>query len=161
MKHKWHDMIVAKAANMESVVFVRVRPSETDFEWLETTFSDLCANPNKTFFACLPQHNENGQCLHWLNGGDVLLKDFEEDASERIVDSSAFSGWHENTVFMSKEAQIRIKPKKQKRWIGVSPSSCHSTGHYETKQEAVDITKNQPWASAYSPWQFIEVEVEV
>lgn len=112
-KHKHYEMIVTKAANMDSVTLYKegvgcywsVRLSQDS-----THFSE-----GFDFFLCLPQHKE--ACLHWLNGGDVLLKDFKEDTTERMLSSSAFVGWHESTVFMSEEAQIRIAPKKETRWV--------------------------------------------
>ncbi len=154
MKHAYAEMIKAKVENMELVVFYK-RNMEG---WMEIADSDyLPQYPHNDYFLCLPQHKE--ACLHWLNGGKVegLHKDYEpmELAESGVIE------WGVKSTFMKDSIEIRIKPKKEKRWIGVSKSSCHTTGHYETKEEAINTTESQPWASAYVPWQFIEIEVEV
>lgn len=153
MKHKHYDMIVAKADNVALVVFARIGN-----EWYEPTASDLMMfnNGHDEYFLCLPQHKD--ACLHWLNGGRIQYKTELVPEYQDYQPDIAFSL---GSIFMQEEFYIRIKPKREKRWIGVSSSSCHSTGHYKTKQEAVGITKEQPWANAYKPWQFIEIEVEV
>ncbi len=156
MKHAYAELFTAKLNDTSLVLFEK---HEEWKEWREVTKSDLAfvVGGNFEYFLCLPQHKE--ACLHWLNGGKVesLHKDYEP---MELAESGAIE-WGVKSTFMKDSIEIRIKPKKENRWIGVSKSSCHTTGHYETKEEAINTTESQPWASAYVPWQFIEIEIEV
>ncbi|CAH9012986.1 conserved hypothetical protein [Vibrio phage 455E52-1] len=106
MKHKHYDMIVAKAANVELVVFL-----ENNQGWSEKeNQSDIQFHEQFDYFLCLPQHKE--ACLHWLNGGEV-----EENYNSRW-DKVEQHSWHGQSVFNFDDGYIiRIKPKKEKRWI--------------------------------------------
>tara|TARA_R110001592_G_scaffold225607_2_gene481580 strand:+ start:178 stop:618 length:441 start_codon:yes stop_codon:yes gene_type:complete len=146
MRHVHADMIIAKAENDELIKFVKRGP-----EWLETQMENWGENK---YFLCLPQHNENGQCLHWLNGGKVLAdnEDYWNDAPQT---------WCNQNDFMNKDVNIKIKPRKEKRWIGHFMSGddfCLTEFSY--------TTINQLKGSVHAPngfddWQFIEIEVEV
>lgn len=163
MKHKHYDMIVAKAANMEFVVFVKHEETEsggllssavTHTEWSEAGYPGdqmPCFHSELDYFLCLPQHKE--ACLHWLNGGEALILDFPDDEIERVLESGAYSGWHYASVFMSESVKTRIKPKKEKRWIAVNMSRGVYCELFESKVEA---TEAYPHAD-----QFIEIEIEV
>ncbi len=160
MKHKHYDMIVAKAANMDLVVFFNPSFGSSAGKWEEATTTLFPAfHPETDYFLCLPQHKE--ACLHWLNGEKSQVEYTQASYPYWCDIDSDESNWSEGHIFMDELLSIRIKPKKEKRWIGVSKSSCHTTGHYETKEEAINTTESQPWASAYVPWQFIEIEIEV
>lgn len=109
MKHKHYDMIVAKAANMELVVFL-----ENNQGWSEKeNQSDIQFHEQFDYFLCLPQHKE--VCLHWLNGGkaEALHEDF---GLMELADSEAIE-WGVKSVFIKDSIEIRIKPKKEKRLI--------------------------------------------
>lgn len=147
MKHKHYEMIVAKAENMELVVFEKSKLS--GWVLLERHLipdSDACE-----YFLCLPQHKE--ACFHWLNGGDVQV---DICGWSGVV---AFDGhvWSPNVCFMSNVNAVRIKPKKEKRWIGFHKCGLTKKS-YETKEEAMmDEKVHKP----SNHWQFIEIEVEV
>lgn len=167
MKHKHYEMIVAKAANMELVVLYK--DNEGWFPCAESAkpyFPDFeCADD---YFICLPQHKE--ACLHWLNGGDVQLDHFDEPMPNSGVKSNCHSidfdedvsslPWKLNHPFMDEAQEIRIKPKKEKRWIAVDPSTSQCTRHYSTKESCFNSEFAGCEGNA-SGWQFIEIEVEV
>ena len=152
MKHKHHAMIVAKAENMELVVFAE---NINTGEWWECSL-DFPFNSQQRFFLCLPQHNENGQCLHWLNGGDV---EFEHCGKWHSC-SDWSKGWHPASGFACTSNTIRIKPKKEKRWIAVDASTSQCTRHYSTKESCFNSEFAGCEGNA-NGWQFIEIEVEV
>lgn len=97
-------------------------------------------------FLCLPQHNKSGQCLHWLNGGDV--QDFFKN---EWTDCGGANTWDSDHMFMDEEASYRIKPKKEKRWIVYRNRSVY--GEYLSLEDINDDFK--------STGQLIEIEVEV
>lgn len=159
MKHKHYEMICAKAGNMDLVLFVRVQNKQNSHMWVETDFSNLCTNPNKAFFACLPQHKE--ACLHWLNGKDIEERGFYSSDFEKIEIIGA-SNWHLNHIFMCDSSEFRIKPRKEKRWIGVYGNHV-TESHYKSEEACKLFVLDDVSYSAFSreEWQFIEIEVEV
>ncbi|AUR87927.1 hypothetical protein NVP1106O_04 [Vibrio phage 1.106.O._10N.286.51.F7] len=102
MRHKHYDMIVAKAENMELVVFYKL-PCE---EWWQPD-SECEALPDEVeidYFLCLPKHKE--ACLHWLNGGDVEFH-LHGDSWGKY---SSFKGhWDDESDFIDEDVIIRIK----------------------------------------------------
>ena len=110
MKNKHYEMIVAKAANMELVVFVKTCDNGA---WYEKCDSACQWWEDSEYFLCLPQHKE--ACLHWLNGGDVQLQDFPTNDFNDYLDEKY--EWSLEIWWMSEQCNIRIKPKKEKRWI--------------------------------------------
>lgn len=151
-KHRHAEMIKAKADNMELVVLLNKYG-----KWQACHETSLPIYSDCEYFLCLPQHNENGQCLHWLNGGYVIVRDYPEDERERVLPVSGRPNWHDASVFMCERAGIRIKPKKEKRWIGVHKSGA-TTDTFLIKKEV----EHAPFVEQ-SPgnWQFIEIEIEV
>ena len=112
MKHVHYDKIVAKAANMALIVlnknavneWVEQEYTETDVKFSETGFG---------YFLCLPQHKD--ACLHWLNGGEV--ESHHEDYGTMTLADAGCIEWSVKSSFMKESIEIRIKPKKEKRWI--------------------------------------------
>lgn len=117
MKHKHYEMIVAKAANMELVVF------QTDDELKEWHVLDRFPmwGESTNYFLCLPQHKD--ACLHWLNGGEVEARMRGTGREFEHMTGNPNKDWSNKTVFTSDECDIRIKPKKEKRWIATFPWS--------------------------------------
>lgn len=176
MKHKHYEMIVAKAANMDLVVFVENINTE---KWWECGL-DLPFNNQQNFFLCLPRHK--GACLHWLNGGKVeyfirsknkwgvveSIEDAIESECERLEclpqgeEMKHFNPteWSKESIFMRDDFKLRIKPKKEKRWIAVNsdgyvmPVHCGNIESARQHASHIDsrLTENI---------QFIEIEVEV
>lgn len=152
-KHKHTEMIKAKADNMELVVFIKTKQG-----WMvqDCNPDQLNFSCGHNYFLCLPQHNENGQCLHWLNGGYVIVRDYPEDERERVLLVSGRPNWHDASVFMCERAGIRIKPKKEKRYIGVKKDG-YATKHFATPLEVKQfITRRGFIAGLY---ETIEIEV--
>lgn len=142
-KHKRHDMIVAKAANMDLVVFFNDGTG-----WHEGCLRELvCCDYN--FFLCLPQHKE--ACLHWLNGGLIERQSKLTSEWEGCADSK-YSTWIPLCGMMRGDEKYRIKPRKGKRYIVVHEYNV--SGPYRK----IHIAKmNQRDHGG----QLIEIEVEV
>ena len=120
MKHANADMTKAVLDNTELAIFCEVVDDENGNYWAVSNLSSLVSCTNK-FFVCLPQHKET--CLHWLNGGDVQVRS-RMSCGESFGDWDGLcplveqdSTWKKTSHFMSRWFEIRIKPKKEKRWI--------------------------------------------
>jgi hypothetical protein len=155
MKHENAEMIKTKVDQMDLVLF---RFRDSDGLWAVSNLNSLVIDEGCNFFLCLPQHKE--ACLHWLNGG-------ESEHGGEFGQWNSCEGWNKKWFsttcgFMRSSHQTRIKPKKEKRVIGVHRDG-RTTSHYAIDDEgcyAVDeirITgKGNP-----DEWLFIEIEVEV
>lgn len=167
MKHKHYDMIMAKAANMDLVVFCRDTSSESHKwdEYVSVGFEGEipeCAIPafeyGYEYFMCLPQHKE--ACLHWLNGG--IIQDNYEGKFEDCGKYSEAESWNVCHIMMDDDAEYRIKPRKEKRWViamvsdGI-PSLCGKQLHL-SKDLAVEFAQLH---GNCKHLQFIEIEVEL
>ncbi|AUR94786.1 hypothetical protein NVP1198B_76 [Vibrio phage 1.198.B._10N.286.54.F4] len=149
MKHKHYEMIVAKAANVDLVVLIK---SKVNNRW--EVLDSVCIPSfyeDTEYFLCLPKHNEKGQCIHWLNGGDIQVL----DSNWINVNPAESYPWEDEHDFMCEDSKIRIKPKKEKRWIAVLPNGRVGGWHDEGK-EMLEEQYNKD-----AGWQFIEIEVEV
>lgn len=153
-KHKWHDMIVAKAANMHLVTLIKFGD-----EWMVSapheTGAILTFDDRYEYFLCIPKHKE--ACLHWLNGGEIQNKDNKGFYDCTLDVATKFDA---NCIFMNVNNEIRIKPKKEKRWIAVDATTGQCTRHYSTKDGCFN-SEFSGCAGNASGWQFIEIEVEV
>lgn len=154
MKHKHYEMIVAKAANMELVVFA----NSGDGEWFEMNEEEVPIISDFDFFLCLPQHKD--ACLHWLNGGVSQVEYTKSPYTYWCDIESEEVKWSLDNVFMSELLKIKVKPKKEKRWIAVDASTSQCTRHYSTKESCFNSEFAGCEGNA-SGWQFIEIEVEV
>ena len=141
MKHANAEMIKAVADDTDLTIFCKGNSGK----WKVACPADIFYNDS---FLCLPQHNEQGQCLHWLNGGDVQIN----RKGEGFLDWSRPSReWMKEVSFMFDINQFRIKPKKEKRWLTYNKKSdCISSGLMSTVPECK--RKGD---------QLIEIEVEV
>lgn len=149
MKHKHYDMIVAKAANMGLVVFSKTKNSE---KWEESSLVAFIVNENFDFFLCLPQHKE--ACLHWLNGGEVQYSLNGTD----WFDKDSFGINKERMdieYFNSATHSMRIKPRKEKRWIVAGCNSLHTMMYFSSHESASRYNTNGV------DTQIIEIEIEV
>lgn len=148
MKHKHYDMIVAKAANMGLVVFSKL-PSG---EWVEIQCMPRWGDAE--YFLCLPQHK--GACLHWLDGGDT-----EELLHGHwcALEKDDHPEWHgDNDIFMNEHPsnKIRIKPRKEKRWIVINmKTNILFQKVFTSEREAIETI------CLDMDWQIKEIEVEV
>ncbi|AUR92482.1 hypothetical protein NVP1173O_06 [Vibrio phage 1.173.O._10N.261.55.A11] len=152
MKHKHYDMIVAKANNFELIQFIKIGD---DWEIVGSHDNKVVSFASHyEYFLCLPQHKE--ACLHWLNGGDIQVSG--DGLKWESYDLSPEHPKYPMTDFTGFEFQFRIKPKKEKRWIGVYKNGA-TTDACLLKKEA----KNHPMITdaSVNDWQFIEIEVEV
>ncbi len=156
MKHKYAKIIKAKADNMDLVSFVKVRSnwSEMKDRSIIPTAADF------EYFLCLPQHKD--VCLHWLNGGEYQVNQLPPEKMISIEDTIIIGGWSKDHWFMSEVYTFRIKPKKEKVWIGVYGKHV-TENHFGSKSEVEKHVNESPVYSncAHNWWQFIEIEIEV
>lgn len=146
MKHRHYDMIVAKAANMDLVVFC-----QGNGKWVEVTcdFSQIAWWEDNKYFLCLPQHKE--ACLDWLNGNDVEYRHKDDESWFELSDSHCWC-WSRYNNTMNSNLEFRIKPKKEKRWLAYGKGSENVYGSFS----------NEETCRQYHPdRQIIEIEVEV
>lgn len=163
-QHRHAEMIKAKADNMDLVVF-----TDNGNGWVELPSDDYLPafNPENEYFLCLPQHKE--ACLHWLNGEKIqnnVSIDKNDDAWIDFVNfgSDICEPWSVSCNFMREQSHFRIKPRKEKRVIGVNVSTSETTRAYAIDEDGnyardeVVLTRKK---EKLSDWQFIEIEVEV
>lgn len=129
MKSKCAELFTAKLNDMDLVLFEKHKGW---CKWSTAHESDryFMVSDNFEYFLCLPQHKE--VCLHWLNGGDVQAIHFENQMPDSGVmfdsdfvdleDEVSTYPWKDNHIFMQ-DHEIKIKPKKEKRWIATFPWS--------------------------------------
>ena len=141
--HKHAKLIKAKADNMELVKFIKVNG-----EWIVDNlgschFDDMCE-----YFLCLPKHKD--ACLHWLNGGKSQLEYTHSSyPTWNDIDNDA-TDWSTGHVFMDESLKMRIKPRKEKRWILINKALnrvCNELYDYQPKNQ--------------NGWVSHEIEVEV
>ena len=155
MKHKHFEMIVAKAGNMDLVVFSQ---NQKDNSWLvqndqgTTDFGDLV-----NYFLCLPQHKD--ACLHWLNGGELYINN-GKGLGEGNYTLSIKTHKPLSDFIGHPEYQFHIKPKKEKRWIVLNYKlNVVSSNFCKSLEDARAYVSNH---FAYpDDVQYIEIEVEV
>lgn len=150
MRHKHADMIIAKAENMGLIVLVRLCG-----EWVESNYDGLVSLGKSEFFLCLTQHKK--PCLHWLNGGSV--QDYFEDEWDACSDYDGNNNWSYEHMFMLEEAEYRIAPKKEKRWIAVNSDGYVMPVHCGSKESAIEHAKH--CNRLIIETQFIEIEIEI
>lgn len=152
MKHVHYDKVAANDENMNFIFFVRWK----DWEWKERQCDDdqLNFSCGNEYFLCLTKHNKDGQCLHWLNGGDVQVR-YPEKSWVDLDKYDDDTIWPHDSEFMLDGCEIRIKPKKEKRWIVFSIGSEGVVAIFYNPQIAKD------YVGSDSGYQVIEIEVEV
>ena len=157
--HKHAEMIKAKADNMELVVFCKICNED---EWTELDVNALPRfKPENDYFLCLPKHNEDGQCLHWLNGGDVLVKSKFVTSWEVVFHGQV---WGDTIGWMREDAKYRIKTRKEKLWLAVKTDKHEHLGGCRKVRICSHAFVNKHDAEDYLDLrdsQLIEIEVEV
>lgn len=155
MKHVHYDKIVAKAENMKLETFIN-----QDGEW-RLMVNAFPMSEHFNYFLCLPQHKE--ACLHWLNGGSVQVESEPRELNPLTEYCGKFpeTNWDKD-VWCMHPLSVRIKPKKEKRWIGVYGKHI-TENHFGSKSEVEKHVNESPVYSncAHNWWQFIEIEIEV
>ena len=157
-RHRHYEMIVAKAANMELVVF-QVDPNGKNKAWSEYYCEEDGDFPmfykNCNYFLCLPQHKE--ACLHWLNGSDLIQDSQYVDGKYSDVEASLNPSFDTHgDLFMTTERNIRIKPEKEKRWILVNAIDNFQPRMFDDEGDA-----NHMLQGSHPNWSKHEIEVEV
>lgn len=152
-RHVHADMIIAKANNMDLVVFIKDCKG-----WREMSDqTEIRIKSTMQYFLCLPKHQE--ACLHWLNGG---ASQYLSNCMGSWINFGDNKEWIATHLFMSNECEIRIKPRKEKRWVGFNSKTMKATHEtYKTGFECEDALNDIGEIYEMHPWQFIEIEVEV
>lgn len=149
-------MIVAKAANMDLVVFA----NSGDGDWFEMDQSEVPTIADFDFFLCIPKHKEI--CLKWLNGSDVQCKLENESKWIKVAPYLEMPKWRKEGFFNSPYDYVyRIKPKKEKRWIGYCASTNQTFPRSQDSKELAGDYAARSYNYNMSDWQLIEIEVEV
>ena len=141
--HKHAAMIKAKADNMELVVFTKNPQSDGKWWALENSKRIIPCFSGDHYFSCLPQHKE--ACLYWLNGGKIQYK---TELVPEFQDYQPDIEFGLGSIFMQPDFEIRIKPRKEKRWIAIDVK----------RGDVCMCTENSTPAPGY---QIKEIEVEV
>ena len=158
MKDTHYDKIVDKAANMD---LVKLYKNSVTGKWIECSNQEPVFSVKYEYFLCLPQHNESGQCLHWLNGGEVqFTHDHNHEQDWILLDGyDRDPKWYVDSDFMDSECRIRIKPKKEKRWVAYGTNSLKmGVRTFLTKEECVKQYGDEDLNGRV---QYFEIEVEV
>ncbi len=155
MKHKHYDMIMAKAENMDLVVFCN---HETE-GWKAISGSDYLPHyPDSDYFLCLPQHKE--ACLHWLNGGEIEYKSKGYWRSSKSWPEYAVSEFGAINYFTSEDSEARIKPKKEKIWVAYHKNGFMFNEVGGSMSDIDDRVKSHELSDfVESDWQYKEIEV--
>lgn len=140
--HKHAEMIKAKADNMELVVFVRPNHSDGWYKMQDDIDIPEFFSTDE-YFLCHPKHEK--ECLHWLNGGKVEIIN-DNGFRALLLSEDRHAGWSPYFSFMSEQKTIRIKPRKEKRWIVTNGERVR----FINSDEIYPLS-----------WQLIEIEVEV
>ena len=97
-------------------------------------------------------HNTKRLVCTGLNGGKV--ESLHQDYEPMELAECGTIEWGVKSTFMKYSIEIRIKPKKEKRWIAVLPSGRVSGWHDEDR-EMLEEQYNKD-----AGWQIIEIEVD-
>jgi hypothetical protein len=147
-KHPHAEMIKAKADNMGLVVFYNRNISTLWNELLET--GEVILLKDYQYFLCLPQHKD--ECLHWLNGGKIQ---YQTELVAEFKDYQPEIRFGVGSIFMQSDFDIRIKPRKEKRWVAIRKSDLLVNEYtFESRGEAIaDLNPIY--------WEFYELEIEI
>lgn len=147
MKHKHYEMIVAKAANMDLALFIKVREQWQAIGCHDNQIINIASHYD--YFLCLPQHKD--ACLHWLNGGSAQVREF---VTSVFVDVAWNREWSIDCGFMVENWVLRIKPKKEKRWIATIDGLLSPSAVFDDKSKLESTLKGMSY-------QIHEIHVEV
>ncbi len=154
MKHKHYEMIVAKAANMELVVFVKSKATNR-WEALESSCIPSFYEESE-YFLCLPQHKE--AVLNALNGGESQLT--FDGANWDKCNLNQPVKWSEGWWYMKGESQSRIKPKKEKVWVAYHKDGFMFNEVGGSVSDIDDRVKSHELSDFVgADWQYKEIEV--
>lgn len=126
-------------------------------DWSEISEKECLPSfhPENEYFACLPKHNENGQCLHWLNEGEIQVMDdnsWDDCGPHQGRDQS----WSVDGFLMIDHLKYRIKPRKEKRWVAIDERGMA----VPTLIEDEDLLENAKKSLMHN-YSFHQIEIEV
>jgi hypothetical protein len=144
-------MIKAKVDNMGLLLFTKNKSGI----WSKCHETCLPIYSDCEYFLCLPKHNEDGQCLHWLNGGNAQWSDHFHGWSDKdnYADDLESQEFFLVNAFMLNDNKFRIKPSKETRYVVVH-------GEFVELFKA-DADIRACYGSKYHDLQIFPIEVEV
>lgn len=138
--HKHADIGIAKLKNMELVVLRK----NHDGSWGEIQCHDCLFMPDFEYFLCLPQYKNivlsslNGCEVEWLDAIDGWLPAYTES-------------WSKDAWYMTDDdIKVRIKPRKEKRWIATKGDNIHFVFFDDCHDDWIHLG-----------WKLQEIEIEV
>ena len=150
--HNLVNMITAKANNMNLVVFCKYGIKGRQ-KWIVKDDQDSTEfRAPSEYFLCLPQHKE--EVLHVLNGGIVQITTDSHWNNPQEIERAGIWLGNDFIWYMSPYCQSRTKPKKEKRWIVLSPPIVDSTLYLSADDAKKTLCR-------HNQWQVIEIEIEV
>ena len=141
--HAHIDMICAKAANMELIMFAR-EGERDDGQWYEIKCMPRWRGKN--YFLCHRKHKYT--VLRSLNGE---VAEFETSVEEG-VHALEKADWHPLSWYMFENTTSRIKPRKEKRWIAYNRDNGNVYGVFHNIGACIQH---------HPEHQHIEIEIEV
>ncbi len=156
MKHAYAELFTAKLNDTSLVLFEK---HEEWKEWREVGKSDkifvVCGNFD--YFLCLPQHKE--VCLHWLNGGKLMI-----DNGKGLGEGRYTMDIRRNNPLADfighPEYTFRIKPMIEKVWVAYHKDGFMFSEVGGSECDIDDRVKNHELSDfVKSDWQYKEIEV--
>jgi hypothetical protein len=130
-------MIMAKAKNTE---LTELYASGTD-KWVKWVGSKktIFFTEEDNYFLCHPKHTE--ACLHWLNGGKVVVMASKFNSSY-VLGANDGHKWDPEHIFMFENVEFTIEVKKREKWI-IYRTDGSIVGPFDKKPE--NITGSGPF----------------
>ncbi|NQX83975.1 MAG: hypothetical protein HRS57_02150 [Mycoplasmataceae bacterium] len=128
VSHENAEIIKAKIDNMDLFTFIKPLYADT---WEENYINDICGNVGADYFICHPKNKR--AVLHWLNGGTIQQLNCVEEWEDKpnFNFNKDKDSWH----YFLRELRIRIKSKKEPRWIGIDVNQNITTEPFRTEEE--------------------------
>ncbi|HFQ4860119.1 TPA: hypothetical protein ACGU7E_003291 [Vibrio vulnificus] len=149
-KHRHLQLIEEKARNLDLVVFVN-----NGIKCEEVDFAAMVEHEDFDFFLCSKKHLDIVN--YWLGNGMPMLQ-IRSKGNPVWVDFNPDLSLGIGFDFMKEENEIRLKPRKQKRWVGVAVNG-QSTPNYGVKGRVEDWIKDM--GIDQSLFHIIEFEMEI
>ena len=107
IKHKYSELIIAKALNMSLVIFHKSEHQNVGNWWaFESDVEIMPSFEGEYYFACLPQYAD--ECLKWLNGSEIEFCRKDESVYKPLGDHKV---WSTASVWMEQDVTFRAKPE--------------------------------------------------
>ena len=151
--HRHAEMMKAYADDVSLIVFCN-GPFGRKWHVIDQKWPSF--NEDFDCFLCLPRHKE--AVLNMLNGGESQIKPAVGWINALNDDVEK---WNPNYWYMLDDYESRIKPKKEKRWIGFMKDNTVVNEHFSSKDELLHYTLKKYTKEYSKTLSAHEIEVEV